>query len=76
MRLSDYRYYKCPKCRKDVCIKHRFADLHDCDSLKKKPGLFDKAANDQSSDSENEVLAKITSAFGDLFSKNDKSKQN
>lgn len=27
-KLTDYKYFKCPKCSKDVCIKHRFGDLH------------------------------------------------
>lgn len=34
-KLTDVNYFKCPKCAMDLCMKHRFDDLHDCKPVKK-----------------------------------------
>ena len=34
-KLTDIKYFKCPQCAMDLCMAHRFDDLHDCKPVKK-----------------------------------------
>ena len=34
-KLTDVKYFKCPKCALDLCLTHRFEDMHDCKPIKK-----------------------------------------
>lgn len=29
-KITDVNYFKCPKCKMDLCLKHRFEDEHNC----------------------------------------------
>ena len=55
--MTDINHFKCPKCKMDLCMKHRFDDLHDCkpvknsdeyEKVKKKMGLFNWKDNKNS----------------------------
>ena len=34
-KLTDVKYFKCPQCQMDLCLTHRFEDLHDCKPIQK-----------------------------------------